>query len=206
MVLFTFILAYVRFQVVLMPPLLHKLLRNTLPTKALTLLSSLLLLALTSCAQPASQCKQLITLINDAQSFAEAYEQSISTSLAQVSGAQDLPQLKAAAAAYMGTVQDASVGSRNLAESMGALELTDAQLSDYRDRYVAVATQWSNALVSAREAMQLLAESDSEAAFQREFDRFQAKTNSAYSLLQSLDSEEAQLVEGINSYCQPDAS
>lgn len=174
--------------------------------RALTLPSSLLLLALTSCGQPASQCQQLITLINDSQPFAQDYEQSINTSLGKVSSAQNLPELKAAASDYMGTVQDASVGSSNLARSLSELSITDEQLNSYRDRYVAVATQWSNALVSAREAMQLLAEADSEEAFQREFDRFQAKTNSAYSLLQSVDNEESQLIEGINSYCQQEAS
>ena len=174
--------------------------------KGLPLLSSLLLLGLTSCIQQASQCKQLIAPINEAQSFAQDYEQSINTALASVSGAQNLPELKAAAADYMDAVQDASVASGGLAQTLGALNLVDPQLIDYRDRYVAVATQWSNALVSAREAMQLLAAADSEEAFQREFDRFQAKTNSAYSILQSVDSEESQLVEAINTYCQPEAS
>ncbi|MEL7331960.1 MAG: hypothetical protein AAFN12_06905 [Cyanobacteria bacterium J06560_2] len=168
---------------------------------ALTFLSSLLLLGLTSCGPRVSQCKQLIDTISEGQTFGIEYERSIKTSLAQFSSAQNLPDLKAAATAHIATLQKASTQSSALAQDLSSLTLEDPQLNEYRERYTAVTTQWSVALTTAQEAAQLLAEAESEEFFRAAFGRFQAKTDSAYSAIQAIDSEESQLIEGIGSYC-----
>lgn len=167
-----------------------------------TLLSSLLLLGLTSCDSGMSQCGQLINTIREGQSFGAEYEQSVETALAQFSSAQNLTDIKAAASDYTAAVQKASDQSSALAQELGALELEDEQLTEYQQRYTTVTNQWSTALSTAKDAMQVLADVESEDAFRAEFGRFQAKTESAYSAIQAISAEEAQLVEGINAYCE----
>ena len=169
---------------------------------AISLLSSLVLLGLASCGARVSQCGQLINTISEGQSFGAEYEQSINTALAQFSSAQNLTDIKAAASDYTAAVQKASNQSSALSQDLASLEFEDEQLTEYQQRYTAVATQWSTALTTAQEAMQVLATVESEEAFRAEFGRFQAKTESAYSAIQAISAEESQLVEGINAYCE----
>ena len=166
------------------------------------LLSSLLLLGLTSCGGSLSQCGQLINTISQGQAFGAEYEQSVNTALAQFSSAQNLPEIKAAASDYTAAVQTASNQSSELAQELSALEFDDDQLTEYQQRYTAITTQWSTALATARDAMQVLANVESEEAFSAEIGRFQAQTESAYRAIQSISAEESQLVEGINTYCE----
>ena len=169
---------------------------------AVWLLSSLLLLGLISCSARVSQCGQLINTISQGQSFGTEYEESINTALAQFSSAQNLPEIKAAASDYTAAMQKASSQSSDLAQDLSALEFEDDQLTEYQQRYTAITTQWSAALTTTRDAMQVLATVESEEAFRSEFGRFQAQTESAYSAIQAISAEESQLVEGINAYCE----
>ena len=173
--------------------------------QAITLLSSLLLLGLTSCGLRVSQCQQLIDTLSEGQAFSLEYEQDSEASLARFSCAQNLPVLKAAAADNMSIFQMASARSCLLAQDIASLELEVEQLQEYQTQYTAVRTQQSAALTTAKDATQLLAEVESEEAFREDFGRFQAQTDSAYSALQSIDAEESQLIDGINAYCESPA-
>lgn len=169
--------------------------------KSVTALSTLILLGLTSCSAKVSQCNSLISTINGAQDFRTEYEQAMGQSLEQISNAQNLAETKSAASQYVAAVENASENTSQLVQALGNLNLDDEQLVEYRNRYSAVITQWTEALTSAQEAMQRLATADTEAAFRDDFDQFQKQTNSAYSTIQATDAEESSLIEGINAYC-----
>jgi len=173
--------------------------------KALTFLSSLLLLGLTSCSPQVSQCNQLITAINEAQVFDAEYEQAIKAALAQLNSAQNMSELQSGAGVYIATMQKASTQSDLLAQSLAALELEDEQLREYREGYMTAANQWSRTFTDAKEAMQLLADAENEDAFRSVFGRFEAQVNGAFSALQTIDAEAAQITEGVNTYCEPAA-
>lgn len=170
-------------------------------TKTAIALSSLILFGLASCSAKVSQCNALISTINGAQGFRSEYEQAMGQSLEQISSAQNLAETKSAAGQYVAAVESASASTSQLLQALGNLNLADEQLVEYRNRYSAVITQWTTALTSAKEAMQLLATADTENAFRDDFDQFQKQTNSAYSTIQATDAEESSLIEGINAYC-----
>ena len=171
--------------------------------KGLICLSSLILLVLSSCSGRASQCNQLISTINRSESFVSEYEQSINRSLTQISGAEGLEDIKAAASSYIGAVSKASNQTSALAQDITALKLADEQLSDYRDQYASILTQSTDALTSAQSAMQLIADAETAADFSANFSTFQTQTSTAYEALQSADSASSTVVETINNYCAP---
>ncbi|MEM8502373.1 MAG: hypothetical protein AAF716_04390 [Cyanobacteria bacterium P01_D01_bin.1] len=171
--------------------------------RALTCLSSLILLALSSCSGRASQCNQLISTINRSESFISDYEQSINQSLTQISGAQSLEEIKSAANTYISAVSEASNQTNTLAQDIQDLALNDEQLSRYRNQYASILTQSAAALTSAQSAMQLIADANTEADFSNSFNTFQKQTSAAYETLQSSDSASSATIEEINTYCAP---
>ena len=176
---------------------------HRLRKRALTCFSSLILLALSGCSSTASQCNQLISAINRSQSFVGDYEQSIDQSLTQISGAQNLEEIKTAADTYISAVSDASSQTSQIAQDITALALDDDQLSGYRDQYASVLTQSSAALTIAQSAMQLIANAKTEADFSASFGTFQEQTSTAYEELQSTDTTGSATIEEINNYCAP---
>lgn len=174
-------------------------------TKALTLLSSLVLIGLTSCGGRVSQCAQLVGPINDAKSFVQQYEQDMDQALAQFSSAQNLSDINTAATDYSRAVENIRTQLNDLAQETGSINIEDEQLIEYRGRYTTVLTQWSTALTTARDAMQDLTAVASEDEVRSIFSRFQVQTDSAYSAIQTIDSQEAELIEGINAYCESNA-
>ncbi|MBE9064610.1 hypothetical protein [cf. Phormidesmis sp. LEGE 11477] len=170
--------------------------------KVLTCLS-FILIALSSCGGRASQCNQLISAINRAESFVGDYEQSINQSLTQISGAQGLEDIKTAANSYIEAVSEASNQTSTLAQDITDLNLADDQLSGYRDRYANVLTQSADALTAAQSAMQPIADAETEADFSASFNTFQTQTSTAYEQLQTADSSGSTLIENINTYCAP---
>ncbi len=170
--------------------------------KALTFLSSLLLLGLASCSPQVSQCNQLITAINQTQVFDDEYEQAIKAALAQLNSAQNMAELQSGAGVYIATMQKASTQSELLAQNLSAIAIEDEQLVEYQESYTTAATQWSRTFASARDAMQLLADAEDEDAFRAVFGRFEAQVNSAFSALQTIDAEAKQITEGVNLYCE----
>ncbi|EDX87274.1 hypothetical protein S7335_4982 [Synechococcus sp. PCC 7335] len=171
--------------------------------RGLICLSSLILLALSSCSGRASQCNQLISTINRSESFVGNYEQSINQSLTQISRAQSLEDITAAADSYIEAVGEASDQTDLLAQDLNDLAIADEQLSSYRDQYASVLAQSSAALTSARSAMQLIADAKTEADFGASFDTFQKQTSTAYEEIQSADSTSSITIEELNSYCAP---
>ncbi|MEO1622036.1 MAG: hypothetical protein AAFU53_13525 [Cyanobacteria bacterium J06632_3] len=169
--------------------------------KALTLVSSLLLLGLASCGGRRSQCNQLITPINQAQTFRADYEQSMAEALAQISSAADLAQTKAAAQQYIAAVDTTTDNTTDLVEDIESTNITDPQLLEYRNRYTTLIIQWTDALTNARNAMRLAENAESDASFQEDFIRLQRQIDSAFSAIQTISAQEAPLIEEINTYC-----
>ena len=169
--------------------------------KALTLLSSLILIGLTSCGGSVSQCKQLASPINEAKGFVQEYEQDMDQALAQFSSAQNLGDINTAAKDYISAVEKARAQLDAFAQETSNASIDDEQLNEYRQQYVTLLTQWNGALTSARDAMQPLTEASTEEEARNVFSRFQAQTDSAYSAIQTIDLQEAALIEGNNAYC-----
>ncbi|MEO1635222.1 MAG: hypothetical protein AAFS04_09095 [Cyanobacteria bacterium J06631_9] len=177
------------------------------PNRTLTLtFSSLILLGMASCSGRVSQCNSLISTLNEAQPFRVEYEQNMSDALTQISGAQDLAQTQEAAKQYITTVETVTDQTSDLVQDLASLDIVDEQLLEYRSRYTTLITQQTAALETAQDSMIILATVESEAAFAQDFDQFQQRTNGAYSVLQSLATEETTLIEGINAYCDPSAN
>ena len=169
--------------------------------KALTLLSSLMLIGLASCGARVSQCRRLAEPINEANSFIQDYEQDMDQALAQFSGAQNLSDINAAASDYIRAVENVRTELDALAQATGSVDIEDEQLNEYRNQYTTVFSQWTAALVTARDAMRQLTDVTTEEEVRSLFGRFQAQTDSAYSAIQTIDGQEAALIEGINAYC-----
>jgi len=176
-----------------------------LPKKALTLLSSLILIGLTSCGGKVSQCKQLATPINEAKDFIRDYEQDMDQALSQFSSIENLTDLNTAASEYIRAVENARTQLNALAQEINSANIEDEQLNEYRGQHTELITQWSVALTTARDAMQSLTEVATEDEVRSIFGRFQARTDSAYSAIQTIDREEAVLVESLNAYCESNA-
>ncbi len=173
--------------------------------KVLTLLSSLILIGLTSCGGRVSQCKQLVTPINNADSFVQEYEQDMDKALAQFSSAENLSDMNAAASSYVRVVNNVLGQLNALVQETSAVNIEDEQLNEYREQYVVSITQWTTALTTARDSMAELASVATEAEVPSMFGRFQAKADSAFSAIQTIDTQEAELIETIVAYCESNA-
>lgn len=169
--------------------------------RKLTLLSSVLVLGLASCSGTVSQCNQLITPINESQSFRADYEQTMNRSLEQISGAQNLAESQSAATEYISAVEKANSGVAQLTDQIATANITDEQLLEYRNSYTTLSTDWAGALTTAKEAMELLTAAKSEDDFRNNFDLMQRQINSAYNNIQTIDVQESALIDSINTYC-----
>lgn len=175
---------------------------NPVHTKAAhILLSGFLLLALASCGGRVSQCNQFADVINQSQSFKTEFESKIESSMTQASGAQNLKDLQAAAGEYTAAVNQVTGEIDGMVQSLEGLNISDEQLDEYRDRYTTTIRDSKEALTTASSAMQLVTEAKSEDEFRKIFDSFQTRANGAFSNLQSLSAQEAELIGQINTYC-----
>ncbi|MGB7251053.1 MAG: hypothetical protein WBC73_19115 [Phormidesmis sp.] len=168
-------------------------------------LVALLLIGLFGCNSKVSQCNQFASIINQSQSFKDDFEGEIEGAMTQASGAQGLEDLRAAAEEYTGAVEKITGKIDGMTQDLEGLSIGDEQLDEYRDRYITIVTDSQAALSSASNAMQLVAEAQSEDEFRKIFDSFQTQANSAFSDLQSLSVEESTLIEQVNAYCGAEA-
>jgi len=171
------------------------------PSQKLIATSALFAVLLSSCGGTASQCSQLITPINDSQSFRAEYEQTMGLALNQISGAQNLAESQSAAGEYVSAVETANSGVTQLTEKIANANITDDQLLEYRNSYITLSNDWAAALTAAKEAMQLLTTAKSEEDFRDSFDLMQRQINSAFDSIQTIDAQESTLIEGLNTYC-----
>lgn len=169
--------------------------------KTSLLLSGFILVGLTSCNLKVSQCNQIADVINNSQSFKSEYEAEIESAMTQASGAQGLEDLQASAEDYTAAVDKVTGKLVGMVQNLAGLDIGDEQLNEYRDTYVTVITDSKDALTAASDAMQLVATAQTENEFRDIFETFQTQANSAFSDIQSLSTEELDLIEQINSYC-----
>lgn len=168
---------------------------------ALTLVGGLLLVGIVSCDRKVSQCNQFADVINQSQSFKAEFESEIQSAMAQASSAQNLEDLQAFAGEYTAAVEKVTGEISGMEQDLAGLSIGDEQLDEYRDSYVTVITSSREALTAAGEAMQTVAAIKSEDEFREIFDTFQTQTDSAFSDLQSLSTEESALITQVNDYC-----
>ena len=160
------------------------------------------LAALTSCGpQTVAQCNEFADVINQAQVFKDEFETEIDSFTQQAQGAESLGDIQTAATQYISAVEKVVGSIDNMVTSLNELELSDQQLSEYRDGYAGIISGSAQELNVAGEAMQLVADAESEADLSNVLEEFQGKANTAFTRLQSLSQDEATLVTDINSYC-----
>jgi hypothetical protein len=162
----------------------------------------LVALALTGCGpSTVAQCNAFADVINQAQEFKDDFETEIDSFTQQAQGADSLGDIQTAAGQYIEAV-DKVVGSIDgMVTSLNELELTDTELSNYRDGYADIIAGSAQELRIAGEAMQLVAGAKSETDLSNVLTEFQGKANDAFTNLQTLSQNEATLVTDINTYC-----
>ncbi|MBT9313188.1 hypothetical protein [Leptothoe kymatousa] len=162
-------------------------------------------LTLTGCgSSTVAQCNAFADVINQAQVFKNEFETEIDSFTQQAQGAESLTDIQTAASQYIGAV-DKVVGSIDgMVTSLNDLDLADEQLSDYRKGYADIITGSAKELQVAGEAMQLVADAQSETDLSNVLEEFQSKANTAFTNLQNLSQNEATLVGDINTYCGAD--
>jgi hypothetical protein len=159
-------------------------------------------LSLVSCGpSKVAQCKQFADEINQAQEFKDEFETEIDSFTQQVQGADSLEDIQAAATKYISAVEKLVGSIDGMVTSLNGLELVDDQLSDYRKGYADIIAGSAQELNVASEAMQLVANAQSETDLSSVLTEFQGKANTAFTKLQTLSQDETTLVEDINTYC-----
>ena len=159
-------------------------------------------LTLASCGpSKVSQCNAFADVINQAQVFKDEFETEIDSFTQQAQGAESLGDIQTAATQYI-TAVDKVVGNIDgMVTSLDGLDLSDEQLSQYRDGYADIISGSAQELQVAGEAMQLVANAESETDLSNVLEEFQGKANTAFTNLQTLSQDEATLVGDINGYC-----
>lgn len=159
-------------------------------------------LTLVSCGpSTVAQCNEFADVINQAQVFKDEFETEIDSFTQQAQGAESLGDIQTAATQYISAV-DKVVGSIDgMVTSLNELELADEQLSQYREGYAEIISGSAQELNVAGEAMELVANAESEADLSNVLEEFQGKANTAFTNLQTLSQDEAALVNDINTYC-----
>ncbi|MEO0348896.1 MAG: hypothetical protein AAF282_02465 [Cyanobacteria bacterium P01_A01_bin.15] len=159
-------------------------------------------LTLVSCGpSTVAQCNAFADVINQAQVFKDEFETEIDSFTQQAQGADSLGDIQTAASQYIGAV-DQVVGSIDgMVTSLNELDLADEQLIEYRDGYAEIISGSAQELTVAGEAMQLVADAESETDLSNVLSEFQGKANDAFTNLQTLSQDESALVNDINAYC-----
>jgi hypothetical protein len=165
------------------------------------LLSAFLIAGLSSCSAAASQCKQFADVTGQYQSLRDGFEADIESAQVKASGAQNLADVQAAATEYTSAVAKTSTQLDAMLQDLSSLNITDAQLNEYRESYLITLTGSKAALETAGDAMKLVQEAKTEAALRDVFSTYQTKGNRAYDDILSLDAQESKLVEQVNKYC-----
>ena len=159
-------------------------------------------LTLVSCGpSTVAQCNAFADVINQAQVFKDEFETEIDSFTQQAQGAESLEDIQTAATQYIGAV-DQVVGSIDgMVTNLNELDLADEQLIEYRDGYAEIISGSAQELTVAGEAMQLVADAESETDLSNVLSEFQGKANDAFTNLQTLSQDESALVNDINTYC-----
>ena len=160
------------------------------------------LVALTSCGpSTVAQCNEFADVINQAQVFKDEFETEIDSFTQQAQGAESLEDIQTAATQYISAVDKVVGNIDGMVTSLNGLNLDDEQLSQYRDGYADIISGSAQELQVAGEAMQLVANAESETDLSNVLEEFQGKANTAFTNLQTLSQDEAALVNDINGYC-----
>ncbi len=159
-------------------------------------------LMLTSCGpSTVTQCNAFADVINQAQVFKDEFETEIDSFTQQAQGAESLGDIQTAASQYIDAVEKVVVSIDGMVTSLNDLELADEELSNYRNGYADIIAGSAEELNVAGEAMQLVANAESETDLSNVLEEFQGKANTAFTNLQTLSQNEATLVSDINTYC-----
>ena len=179
--------------------------RKTASKRIGLVLVSGLLLGLASCSNTMSQCGQFASVINQSQDIKNDFESEIESAKIKASGAGGLAELKTSAQDYTAAVETVASQIDGMAQELASLDIADEQLDEYRESHVVVISEYKEALLSASGAMQLVVDAKDEDDFRSIFDKFQSQANSAFDDIQSLNSQESDLIGQINTYCNQEA-
>lgn len=147
------------------------------------------------------ECQSLSQLVNRTQDFIPAFEESIQTFSSNATQVKDLDDIKAAASQYVSAVDEVVVGIDQLTADLKSAQIQNEQLTSYRDRYAATTKGFSEALVTARDAMSILQSVQTEDALSEKIEESQQQTGQAVQRIQNLSAEESNIVDEANNFC-----
>lgn len=165
------------------------------------LFSIALLVGLSSCSTAASQCKQFADVTQQYQALRDGFETDIESSQVKASGAQNLEDVKVAAAEYTSAVATITDQLDAMLQDLSNLNITDPQLNEFKESYIITLTGSKAALETAGEAMKMVQDAKTKEALRDVFSAYQTKGNRAYDDILSLDAQESTLVDQVNKYC-----
>lgn len=152
-------------------------------------------------APPVEECNQFAEVVNRNQTIFEAFEREINSFSDNVSQAETLDEIRAAASQYVSAVDDVTVNLETLATDLEDISFSDNDLAAYRNDYVAVVSGFNNALEIVSAAMAGVAASSTDAELSENLEAVQTDTTEAVDQIENLAAEEASLIAGVNDYC-----
>lgn len=168
---------------------------------ALMLASTFLLSAIASCSNTVSQCKQFADITQQNQTLRSEFEEDLGDAQIMISSAQNISDTQQAAGRYISVINATASEIDEMVQSLSSIDITDEQLAEYRESYVITLTGSKAALDSASDAMQLVRDAKTEEALRKVFNAHQEQGTRAYNQYLAANSQEAPLIEQINTYC-----
>jgi hypothetical protein len=150
---------------------------------------------------PVEECNQFAEVVNRNQAIFESFEAEINNFSSNVSQAETLDEVRSAASRYVSAVDEVTASLDALVVDLEALSFTNDGLTDYRTDYVEIVSGFSSSLDTVGNAMGEVAESESETALAENLETFQSETVDAVGQIQSLATDEAAIISGVNEYC-----
>ncbi|MGD1907705.1 MAG: hypothetical protein ACFB0C_17190 [Leptolyngbyaceae cyanobacterium] len=149
----------------------------------------------------AVECDALAETINQNLTFMTAFETEILAFSQSASQAETLDDITAAADQYITAVDGVVANLDGLVLELGDVSILDADLANYRDAYAIVVAGFADALETAGDAMEIVANTESEAELPGNIEALQSGTFDALEQVQGLTSQEAEVIAGVNAHC-----
>ena len=148
-----------------------------------------------------AECTQFSEVVNQNQQIMADFEAELTTFSQSATQAETLDEIKSAAKQYVDAVNGVADNLEGLVSDLSALPLSDEQLLSYRDQYSTVVAGFNGALAIAAEAMNGVAETESEEELAGRIETLQTDTVGAVEQIQQLATQETDIIQNVNAHC-----
>ncbi|NER81443.1 MAG: hypothetical protein F6K42_18125 [Leptolyngbya sp. SIO1D8] len=149
----------------------------------------------------AAECNQFATVVGQNQQIMASFNAEIEAFSQNASQAETLEDIQAAARQYVEAVNGVIENLDTLVDDLNVLSLSDEPLSSYRNQYSAVVEGFNESLMIAAEAMNGVAEAESEEVLPERVETLQTDTVGAVEQIQQLAAEETDIIQNVNTHC-----